>query len=104
MTASVFCSATVHFLVRQRNQSRWYSLLASPKSRPLLQSIYKCLKNAGERQLRLMLVLSKAYGILRSDTVAVKKMNENDENKMLQVLISYHMVCLGLRVDVGTVA
>ncbi|EYB92326.1 hypothetical protein Y032_0195g1485 [Ancylostoma ceylanicum] len=38
--------------------------------------------------------------MLHSDTVAVKKMNKNDDNKVLQVLISYHTNCVGLRVGV----
>ncbi|EYC04770.1 hypothetical protein Y032_0086g1980 [Ancylostoma ceylanicum] len=39
-----------------------------------------------------------------ADTVAAKKMNGSDDNKMLQGLVSYRTVCVGLRVGVGTVA
>ncbi|EYB99753.1 hypothetical protein Y032_0120g920 [Ancylostoma ceylanicum] len=34
-------------------------------------------------------------GILHSDIVAVKEMNENDDNKVLHVLMSYHITCIG---------
>ncbi|EYB88304.1 hypothetical protein Y032_0249g114 [Ancylostoma ceylanicum] len=46
----------------------------------------------------------EACGIVHSDTVAVKEMNGNDDNKVSQVLMSYHAICVGLRVGVGRVA
>ncbi|EYC08868.1 hypothetical protein Y032_0063g3404 [Ancylostoma ceylanicum] len=36
-----------------------------------------------------------ARGIFQSDTVAVKKMKENDDNRVLQVLMSYHTIYVG---------
>ncbi|EYC19351.1 hypothetical protein Y032_0024g1035 [Ancylostoma ceylanicum] len=42
--------------------------------------------------------------MLDSDGVALKKINEDDDNKVLHVLMSYHALCVGKRVGVGLVA
>ena len=39
--------------------------------------------------------------MLHSDTVAVKKMNGNDGNQMLGVLIFCHTVCMEYRAGIG---
>ncbi|EYB83602.1 hypothetical protein Y032_0332g2750 [Ancylostoma ceylanicum] len=67
---------------------------------------YHLLSALSLRLIRIPLLLSntvasttercdKGYGMLHSDTVAMKKMNENDDNKVLQVLMPYHDRCVG---------
>ncbi|EYC09542.1 hypothetical protein Y032_0060g3178 [Ancylostoma ceylanicum] len=38
---------------------------------------------------------SLGFDILYGDTVAAKKVNDNNEDQMIQTLTSYHTICVG---------